>query len=163
MIILSTRILFLYFQNIPKLSRRKIAWKYLSNDQKLPTETKYNFNHFRIFLLKKFFTLHCSRSDMQINGSCKSSWHDFTQKLKNPTKVQLLEVVVLLLEHLFIYEAYPKMRDRNLSLCIVNKNWKKITYSYNFVNQLIPYCTSILLFQSTMCVDLSLSPIALTK
>ena len=119
MIILSTRILFLYFQNIPKLSRRKIAWKYLSNDQKLPTETKYNFNHFRIFLLKKFFTLHCSRSDMQINGSCKSSWHDFTQKLKNPTKVQLLEVVVLLLEHLFIYEAYPKMRDRNLSLCIV--------------------------------------------
>ena len=163
LIILSTRILFLYFQNIPKLSRRKIAWKYLSNDQKLPTETKYNFNHFRIFLLKKFFTLHCSRSDMQINGSCKSSWHDFTQKLKNPTKVQLLEVVVLLLEHLFIYEAYPKMRDRNLSLCIVNKNSKKITLSYNFVNQLIPYCTSILSFQSTMCVDLSLSPIALTK
>ena len=127
MIILSTRILFLYFQNIPKLSRRKIAWKYLTNAQKLPTETKYNSNHFRIFLLKKFFTLHCSRSDMQINGSCKSSWHDFTQKLKNPTKVQLLEVVVLLLEHLFIYEAYPKMRDRNLSLCnvntLANKQW----------------------------------------
>ena len=118
------------------------------------------------FFLKKFFTLHCSRSDMQINGSCKSSWHDFTQKLKNPTKVQLLEVVVLLLEHLFIYEAYPKMRDRNLSLCMYRRMYrkkKKFTLSYNFVNQLIPYCTSILLFQSTMCVDLSLSPIALTK
>ena len=33
-LILSTRILFLYFQNIPKLNRQKIAWKYLTKCSK---------------------------------------------------------------------------------------------------------------------------------